>query len=248
MIRSRQIISDWVKSFLNLLDLSDKNFTEILYIFRQRRLLHLNPPRTFNEKMQWLKLFGSSEQYSNLVDKYAVREYITKKIGSQYLNELYGIYRNENEIDFNDLPQEFVLKPTHGSGWIILCINKSKMDIVATRKQLAGWIRTSYYRQERETCYKNITPRIVCERLLNDEKQNGITDFKFFCFYGHAKFIQINFDRYIRQSINYYDMNWEKLPMRLARYPTKLVKLEKPENAEKMKEIAENSGGRNTIC
>jgi len=239
MARGSRLLKEWVKVSLRRLPLSDRCFTRIMYLLRQRRILHLTPPRTFGEKLQWLKLYSSTEQYSALADKYAVREYVAKRIGKEYLNELYGVYDRVADIDFGVFPKAFVLKPTHGSGWIIICHDKSTLDIDVTRRRLSHWLTLNYYDAERESIYKDIHPKIVCERLLEDNTQNGLTDYKFFCFEGRAKFIQINYNRRVQESIKYCDLDWQLLPFHLARYPTDDSNPDKPNDSDKMREVVE---------
>jgi hypothetical protein len=187
-------------------------------------------------------LFGSYEKLFSLVDKYAVREYVTSRIGSQYLNELYGVFDHEFEIDFNALPKKFVLKATHGSGWNILCKDKSQFDGEAARKQLKKWLGTNYYRVCREPNYKNVPPRIICERFLEDDEQKSLLDYKFFCFNGHVQFVQVDFDRFTNHTRNMYDRNWDLCPFTFL-YPNNPLKLVRPENYEEMIEVAEELAG-----
>lgn len=222
--------------------LSDRQFNEVMYLHYFHQTLHLDPPVTFNEKIQWLKLFGSKAIYTSLVDKYAVRKYVASKIGSQYLNELYGVFNHEFDIDFDVLPQSFVLKATHGSGWNILCRDKSQFDINAAQRQLRKWLETNFYRASREPNYKRVPPRIICERFLEDEKQKSLLDYKFFCFHGHVQFVQVDFDRFVNHTRNMYDRNWVLCPFTFL-YSNNPLKLKRPENFETMIEVAEALAG-----
>ena len=227
-----------LREWLCYLPLSDRQYTEVVYRHYFQRPLRLNPPVTFTEKIQWLKLFGSGEKLSSLVDKYAVREYVTSRVGAQYLNKLYGVYTHEFEIDFDSLPEKFVLKATHGSGWNIFCRDKRQFDSKAARRQLRKWLGMNYYRACREPNYKHVPPRIVCEHFLEDEKQKSLLDYKFFCFHGRVQIVQVDFDRFTNHTRNMYDRDWALCPFMFL-YPNNPLKLKRPENFEKMIEVAE---------
>jgi hypothetical protein len=235
---TKDIIPNYlIKKCFDLLPLNDRQYVKTKYFIKNQRFLNLKSPKTFNEKLHWLNLSGYWNKYASLADKYAVREYVTTKIGSQYLNELYGVYNNEAEIDFRVLPQKFVLKATHGSGWNILCKDKSKLDIEATRRQCGKWLNMNFYRLHRETIYKNIPPRIICERYLEYVDKRNLIDYKFLCFHGRVQFINVIFDRFTNLTGNYYDRDWIICPFRDDPYSPEI--LNKPKNFERMKEIAE---------
>lgn len=242
MSAKSHMLMERLEQWISYLPLSDRQFNELMYLRLFRRPLHLDPPVTFNEKIQWLKLFGSKANYTSLVDKYEVRKYVASKIGSKYLNELYGVFNHEFEINFDELPQSFVLKATHGSGWNIFCRDKSQFDAEAARRRLRKWLKMNFYRVGREPNYKKVPPRIICERFLEDEKQKRLLDYKFFCFQGHVQFIQVDFDRYVNHTRNMYDRNWALCPFTFL-YPNNPFKLERPENLETMMEVAEALAG-----
>jgi len=237
-MKKSRILKKWIKKWFDLLPLSDEQHVKAMYFYKLRRKLNLNSPKSFNEKLHWLNLSGYLEKYSPLADKYTVREYVTSKIGSQYLNELYGVYNNVAEIDFSVLPQKFVLKATHGSNWNILCKDKNKLDLEATKRQLGKWLNTNYYRKYRETVYKNIPPKIICEHFLEDENLNDLIDYKFLCFHGRVQFIDVLFNRSTAISEIFYDRDWIICPF-VTDTPNNPVNLGKSKNFEKMKEIAE---------
>lgn len=234
------------KEFLNKcfcsLPLGDKLFNEVMYRHYFKKPLHLDQPVAFTEKIQWMKTYGSNDTYSTLVDKYAVRGYVVSKVGSGYLNELYGVFKDVSEIDFHTLPNKFVLKATHGSGWNILCPDKNQLDLEATRRQLRHWLRTNFYRISREPNYKNIPPRIICERFLAEEGNIGLLDFKFFCFHGHVKVVQVDFDRFTNHTRNMYDRNWNLYPFTFI-YPNNSRHLPEPKNLREMIEVSETLAG-----
>src|SRR5699024_1454270 len=135
-------------------------------------------------KLQWLKLYNHNPLYTQLVDKYEVREYVTKKIGAKYLNTLYGVYDSFEEIDFKNLPEKFVLKATHTYGDFFICEDKSKLDLELLKEKIDNWLNRNYYQLHREWPYKNVKPRIICEKLLVQENNEELRDYRFFCFNG----------------------------------------------------------------
>jgi hypothetical protein len=194
---------------------------------------NLKKPITFNEKIQWYKIYYRSPIFRQLADKYRVRDYVKEKVGEQYLNELLGVYKKPSEIDFEKLPEKFVLKCVHGSGFNLLVKDKSKLNIEATCKQLRKWQKKNFYNKGKEWSYKNLEPLIVAENFLTD--QNGaLNDYKFFCFNGEIKFVQVDLERKINDYRCYYDTNWDKLPFYTEKNPFFEGEVEKPENLEDM--------------
>ena len=142
--------------------------------------LNLNNPKTFNEKLQWLKLNDRKPEYKNMVDKYEVRKYIADKIGEEYLIPLLGVWDKFEDIDFEQLPNQFVLKPNHTSGNVFICKDKSKINYEKLKKEVNSWLNRKYYWVHREWPYKNIKPRIICEKYLVDESGVELKDYKLF--------------------------------------------------------------------
>lgn len=197
-------ISDW--RCFNLL--SDKVYLKMKYHIYMGKKLTLDPPISFNEKLQWLKLHDRKPKYSTYVDKYAVRKHIQETIGNLYLVPLIGVYNQVIDIPWADLPNQFVLKCTHSSMTNILCSDKEKLNIEATKKQLAKWMSESYFWFGREWPYKNIIPRIVCERYLGSEDQVP-HDYKVLCFNGKAKLIEFHQNRFTdNHTQDFYDPQW----------------------------------------
>lgn len=149
--------------------------------------LNLDDPKTLNEKLQWFKMHVRDPRITMCADKYAVRDYVAEKIGEQYLVPLYGVYDSIEEIDITQLPEQFVLKPNHESGRVIICRNKKEMDWVRTADTLNNWLHENYYHEWGEWGYKNIPPKIICEKLLTSD----IIDYKFFCFGGAPVLVDI---------------------------------------------------------
>lgn len=205
-----------------------------------KKRLNLDNPLTFNEKLQWLKLYNRRPEYTKYVDKYEVRSYISEKIGEEYLIPLIGIYNTFNDIDFNKLPNQFVLKCTHDSGGIIICRNKSKLDFKAARKKINKCMRRNYYFYGREWPYKNIKPRIICEKYMGDESGSDLIDYKFMCFNGKAKCIFVCSNRNANgTNIDIYDMNWELIPCEREKNRRSNSVIKKPFNFSLMVKFAE---------
>lgn len=195
--------------------------------------LNLDDPKTLNEKLQWFKVHVRDPRITMCADKYAVRDYVAEKIGEQYLVPLYGVYDSIEEIDITQLPEQFVLKPNHESGRVIICRNKKEMDWVRTADTLNNWLHENYYHEWGEWGYKNIPPKIICEKLLTAD----IVDYKFFCFKGAPKLIQIIGNRRNGSySLCNFDIDFNFIPNnRIDDFHTVL---KKPERLEEMLEIA----------
>lgn len=219
--------------------LGGKTIVPLLYFdyFRTyKKILNLSEPKTFGEKIHWIKRYGNIERYRDLVDKYKVREYIEEKIGDKYLVKLYGVYNSTSEIDINKLPQSFVLKCNQGSGEVIICKNKDKFDWEENKKLLDEWIKTDYYSITREIQYKGIERKIICEEYLEDES-GSLRDYKIFCFKGIPYYIQVDSDRFVDHKRDFYDIKWEKLNLK-AKYKNSEYLIEKPKNLEEMLNVA----------
>lgn len=199
--------------------------------------LNLKNPRTYNEKLQWLKLYGNKPEYSALVDKYAVREYVAKKIGEERLIPLLGVWNCFDEIDFSTLPDQFVLKPTHTSGDVFICRDKSAIDFGALKQKVDGWMRREYYWLFRELPYKGIKPRILAEKLMVDESGTELKDYKFFCFDGEPKALFIATDRPFDTRFDFFDMDFRHLPFTNG-HPNADRALQKPVGFNEMQRIA----------
>jgi hypothetical protein len=201
--------------------------------------LNLLDPSTFNEKLQWLKLHDRNPIYTSLVDKYEVRKFIEKTIGREYLVPLLGVYDKVEDIDFSSLPDQFVLKPTHTSGNVIICRDKAKLDIVLTNKTLVKWLKREYFWYQREWPYKNIKPRIICEELLVDEKQEDLIDYKILCFNGVPKCLFLCLDRRSESGlkVDFYDLDWNPLPFE-RHYPRSGRIINKPDCLDEMLELS----------
>lgn len=195
--------------------------------------LNLEDPRTFNEKLQWLKVNYRNPIMTICADKFAVRELIKGKIGAEYLNDLYGVYDSVEEIDLDKLPNKLVFKPNHSSGRVIICTDKNKLDWQKEKKKMKFWLKENYYYQGGEWCYKNIKPKIICEKLLNED----IIDYKFMCFNGEPRCSVVCLERQIELKINFYDLDWNRLPFK-RKSPNAYYDIPKPVNYDKMLEFS----------
>lgn len=172
------------------------------------KTLNLENPQTFNEKIQWLKLYDSTPLKTKLADKYLVREYVKEKIGEEYLIPLLGVWQNPDDINFDELPEKFVLKTNHGSGWNIIVKDKSKINVEQAKSQLNEWLHTNYaFCCGLELHYKNIKPLIIAEEYI-ETNNNDLEDFKFLCFNGQVKYIWVDKNRYTEHKRNIYNIDW----------------------------------------
>lgn len=195
--------------------LPDKTYLQLLYRFKMGHRLDLNHPKTFTEKIQCLKLYNRRPEYTLMVDKYAVKKYVADIIGEKYIIPTLGVWDKPEDIDWDALPNEFVLKTTHGggSGGVVICKDKKTFDrnkaILTLRDSMNGDI----YRSLREWPYKDVKKRVLAEKYMapKDMVNNPIydlSDYKFFCFNGEPKYCQVIRDRHSKESIDFYDMNW----------------------------------------
>ena len=218
--------------------LSDKLYLQLMFRIKMGAQLHLNNPISFNEKIQWLKLYNRNPLYTRLVDKFAIKDYVSKKLGEEYIIPTLGVWDNAEDIDFEHLPNQFVLKTTNGGGGnVVICKNKNRFDQKSAIRSLNRGLKKSIYKSRREWPYKNVPPRIIAEKYVED-KNGTLLDYKFFCFGGEVKCLQVDYDRFTEHHRNMYDTHWNLLPF-IIKYPSKKgCVIEKPLNFEKMISIA----------
>lgn len=216
----------------------DRLYLSLMYYKHFHAFPDFQNPQTFNEKLQWLKLYDRRPEYTIMVDKYAVKMYVANKIGKEYIIPTLGVWDSFDEIDFDKLPDQFVLKCTHDSHSVIICKDRSKFDIDTARTRINSGLKRNFFYYGREWPYKNVPPRIIAEKYMEDAKVRELRDYKIYTFNGKAKFCMINTDRgtdtradYFDESYNWLDFTWG--------YPHADVKPEKPANYEKMFELAE---------
>lgn len=217
---------------------SDKIYLKLSYRVIFHKKLDFDNPKTFNEKLQWIKLYDRNPEYTAMVDKYQVREYIEKKLGDKYLIPLLGVWDDPKKIDFNSLPEKFVLKCTHDSGSVILCDKKS-LDETLVRKKLASKLKKNMFWWGREWPYKNVKPQIIAERFMQDSS-GELRDYKFMCFNGKVKCSFVCSDRFSDQGLHvtFFDKEWNVMPFERS-FPSVKEGLPKPANYDKMLELAE---------
>lgn len=218
----------------------DRIYLQIVYFRHFKKFIDFDNPKTFNEKIQWLKLNYRKEEYTNLVDKYRVKQYITKLIGEEYVIPTLGVWKNVDDIDFKSLPEKFVLKCNNDSGGIVICKNKKDFDEVKAKSFLKERLKNNEYWYGREWPYKNVKPCIIAEKYMEDSISKDLKDYKFFCFNGSMEFFDIDIDRFIEHRSNYYDRNGNFLPFGKTYCPPDYTKkIEMPKNLDKMIELAE---------
>lgn len=222
--------------------MSDEKFLKYQFKARIGKRLDLNNPQTFNEKLQWLKLNDRKPEYTVMVDKYLVRRYIADKIGEEYLIPLLGVWDSPRDIDFDALPDKFVLKCNHNSGTgMCICKDKSKLDIARVEEDLQRGLEQDYYLTGREWPYKNVPRKIICEQYMTDSPDsNDFTDYKFFCFNGKVDSVMLCMERSSGDTKFYFfDKNWNlcRYNIRGKSAPPDFT-VPKPQNIDAMFELA----------
>jgi len=203
--------------------------------------LNLDVPTTFNEKLQWLKIHDRKSQYTMMVDKYESKKFIASVIGDQFVFPTIGVWEKFEDINFDTLPNQFVLKCTHDSGGLIICRDKEKFNKRVARKKINGCLRHNYFWFGREWPYKNVKPRIIAEKYMEDSITHDLRDYKFFTFNGVSKALFIATDRQTKgenTKFDFFDMDFKHLNIRNG-HPSASTPPKKPENFEKMRLLAE---------
>ena len=217
----------------------DKLYLQLLFRCKLGRKLDLVNPQTYNEKLQWLKLYNRNPTYTTLVDKGSVKNWVAERIGDEYIIPTLGTWNTVESIDFDVLPNQFVIKTTNGGGGdVVICKNKDAFDKIGALRRLRKGLKKNIYKKYREYPYKNIEPRIIAEKYLEDD-DGELKDYKFFCFNGVVRCIQVDYDRFVEHHRNMYDVDWNLLPFTIMYPSNKDVVIKKPKNLEKMIEIAE---------
>lgn len=234
----RFIIRDGLGLYRNM---PDAEYLKRKFQVKMGYALDLNAPKTYNEKLQWLKLYDRKPEYTMMVDKYGVRAYIAKTIGEQYLIPLLGVWEDPDEIDFDALPDRFVLKCNHNSGLgMCICKDKSKLDTETVRRELKKGLQQDYYIQNREWPYKDVPRRIIAEQYMEDAATQELRDYKFFCFNGEPKALFVATDRQTQgeeTKFDFFDLDYNHLDFRNG-HPNAKTLPEKPVCFAQMKEIA----------
>jgi len=217
--------------------LSDKIFSRVQFLLHQGHLPNLKAPKSFNEKIQWLKLNYRDPLIQNCANKLLARDYVSENYGPEILVPLVGVYESAEEIGFEDLPHRFVCKASHGSGWNIVATDKDKLNWVVELKNLKKWMATDFSAIGREWAYKNSPRKILIEHFLDGPDGQSPYDYKIFCFNGHPRFVQVDTDRFSEHRRSFYDLNWQQLPFGLE-YPVESRVLPRPIGFDKMIVIA----------
>ena len=215
--------------------LSDKTYLKLMYRLRIGKKLNLDNPKTFNEKLQWLKLYDRKPEYTNLVDKYEVKKIVADKIGEEYIIPTLGVWDKFDDIDFDKLPNQFVLKCTHDSGGLVICKDKSQFNVKSAKKRINKCLKRDYFKHGREWPYKNVKPRIIAEEYIGTD----LVDYKFLCNNGKVKNMFTCSGRGEgRLFVDFFDLNWNHLDFE-RHYPNSEIELKKPKKFEKMIELSE---------
>lgn len=217
---------------------SDSAYIKIQYRCATGKKLNLKNPKSFNEKLQWLKLYNHNPIYTQMVDKYEAKKFVANIIGEQYIIPTLGVWEKTEDIEWDKLPSQFVLKCTHNSGGIVICRDKEKLNKEAAIKKLNKSLKNNYYKVGREWPYKNVHRRIIAEKYMVDESGEELKDYKFFCFDGNPRFIQVDYDRFNNHKRNLYDVEWNRLPFTLQVPTDWKHEIPKPEAYSEMLEIS----------
>lgn len=218
--------------------LSDLLYARYRYWLEFDRLPDIEQPETFSEKIQYIKLYQRNELRKRVADRTKARTYVAHNIGEDHLVPLYGIYNRLDKDRWEELPAQFVLKANHGCGMLEIVRNKDSADYEKIYKETENWKEIDYSKVGREWVYKGLPRTIIAEELLLDENSEIPEDYKFFCFHGEVKIIQIDFNRFGDQRRNLYDRNFNRIDATLL-YPNYDKPVDKPENLERAIEIAE---------
>lgn len=221
---------------------NQKLLVNSLYRLHLGKKLNLDSPRTFTEKLQWLKLYDHNPIYHKMVDKYEVKKIVAKRIGAQYIIPTLGIWDCFDDIDFEALPNLFVLKTTNGGGssGVVICIDKSTLDKQAAKDKLERSLSNDIYKSMGEWAYKDVSKRILAEKFIAPIKNGELRDYKFFCFNGKVHFYKVDFNRFVEHHANYYDANSILMPFGETICPPDYnIGVEIPNNISDMMELAE---------
>lgn len=217
----------------------DEMFLKIAYWLKLKKKLNLEEPKAFNEKLQWLKLHDRNPEYTRMVDKYEAKKYVAEKVGELHIIPTIGVWESFDQINFENLPNQFVLKCTHDSGGLVICRNKMKFDKRAARKKIQKCMKKNYYWIGREWPYKNVTPRIIAEKYMEDES-GSLIDYKFYCFNGKPEFLYISegLENHQTARISFVTMDWKFAPFRRTDYTGFEQIPDKPKHFDRMAYIA----------
>lgn len=229
----------WFDSF------SDEAYIKLKYRTFLNKKPNLTAPVSFNEKLQWLKLHDRKEIYSSLVDKASVKELVGAQIGEEYIIPTLGVWNDVDGIDLESLPDKFVLKATHDSGGIVICKDKASFDWEAAKDKLRKSLSRDYYLKSREWPYKNVQRRIMAEQYMETVGEDGLNDYKFFCFNGNVEMVLVCKNRFSDTGLteDFFSKKWEHLDIRRPHHPNSTDAIPKPEQLDLMLELSERLAG-----
>ena len=221
--------------------LPDVLFVELDFFRQMGRFPNLKNPQTFNEKLQWLKLHDRKPEYTIFVDKYEVKKYFADTIDELFMIPTLGVWERFDQIEFENLPDRFVLKSTHDSGGLVICRDKESFDIQEARKKICSSLATNYYFSTREWPYKNVPPRIIAEEYMeNGQDGKGLIDYKFFCFHGEPKMLYVSqgLEDHSTAKISFFDLEGGQMPFCRRDFKPFTEQLQMPSNIGQMIEVA----------
>lgn len=227
--------------------LPDKIYLQLLYRIKMGHWINWRNPKTFTEKLQWLKIYDYKPEYTKMVDKLAVKEYVAGRIGEEYIIPTLGVWDRVEDIEWDSLPNQFVLKTTHGGGscGVVVCFDKSKIDKVKAVEKLSASMNTNAGESYREKPYLNVPRKIIAEKFMAERKTSSeivdkdLPDYKFFCFNGEPHYCQVIRNRHSKETIDFYDMEWRHMPFVGLNPVAKngSTPVAKPQHLDTMKEI-----------
>ena len=225
--------------------LPDKVYLSLRYRCKMGHWIDWKNPKTFTEKIQWLKINNRKPEYTRMVDKLAVKEYVAGIIGEEYIIPTLGVWDKTEEIDWESLPDQFVLKTTHGGGGggVVICRDKKTFDRGKAIEKLTESLNSDIYKSFREWPYKDVPKRVIAEKFETPERNPasvGLLDYKFFCFNGKVRFFKVDFGRFVEHHANYYDTDGNLLPFGEKDFePDSTYPIELPDNLSEMISLAE---------
>lgn len=219
--------------------LTDEEYLRRMFEAYSGYKLDLNNPELFNEKIQWLKLYDRRSEYTMMVDKYRVKQYVADKIGEQYVIPTLGVWDSPEDIEFETLPDKFVLKCNHNSGLgMCICKDKSKLNISKVKRNLYKGLKQNYYLTGREWPYKDVPRKIIAEKYMADGEETELKDYKVFNFDGEPRLIQVDYNRFSNHKRNLYSVDWEYIDAQIQYPKDSSVTIRKPDCLNEMLELA----------
>ena len=246
-ILSPQIRADFLAKLGLYSFMSNRMFLKKMFKLHLGYKLDLSNPKTFNAKLQWLKLYDCQPEYTTMVDKYAVKKLIAERIGAEYVVPLLGVWDSAEQIDFASLPNSFVLKTNHDSKGVLICKDKELLDIKTTRSFLKKQLSSNGFWFGREWPYKNVQRKIIAEELLQNESGAEVKDYKVWCFNGEPKFVEVDYDRYVGHKLNVYDLDWNFVDFYMTSHNDANVKIPKPNNLDEIVELSKKLAKNETF-